>query len=418
MRPSTNVRYGFVTCSSAVNGGGAIMGVAPEMIVGNSYSETAPYESREITGEYQVSTKVTNENNGKTQVNCKAATRTPVQDNTFDGSSGTARKINGSWENVNNNWVCRVRDDVLGPIWTYRQLDLDAQQFVASGRTGAGADDPTKARNTVSKWGGCLEESAAATTAGATTFNVTSLPTDLNPDATRSGSTRWFPHCQDVTYARNASGAQYALGFSSRNTAITKGDVTSSNPNYGSASMLQNFASVCGKPAQRLAALTRAQVTSFVTAPLFHAAGQHVPRHRHDLGRAAALANGPVRGRHRPLAEPHRAQQVIVFMTDGDMQSSTSAYGVHGIEYFGRRVSGSNTGGLDNYHSKRLLAACSAAKARNIDVWVVQIDSAASADMQACATTKGQALFTTSGDGLSEAFATIAEHLAMLRITL
>jgi hypothetical protein len=37
--------------------------------------------------------------------------------------------------------------------------------------------------------------------------------------------------------------------------------------------------------------------------------------------------------------------------------------------------------------------------------------------MQTCATTSNQALYTTSGTGLSAAFTSIAQHLAMLRIT-
>jgi hypothetical protein len=37
--------------------------------------------------------------------------------------------------------------------------------------------------------------------------------------------------------------------------------------------------------------------------------------------------------------------------------------------------------------------------------------------MQSCATTTAQALATTSGTGLSTAFANIAQHLAMLRLT-
>ena len=37
--------------------------------------------------------------------------------------------------------------------------------------------------------------------------------------------------------------------------------------------------------------------------------------------------------------------------------------------------------------------------------------------MQSCATTTNQALATTTGAGLSTAFATIAKQVAMLRVT-
>ena len=62
-------------------------------------------------------------------------------------------------------------------------------------------------------------------------------------------------------------------------------------------------------------------------------------------------------------------------------------------------------------------AECAAAKAKNIDVWTVTIGPSATSQMQSCATTTAQALYTTDGSGLSDEFKTIAKHLAMLRIT-
>jgi hypothetical protein len=53
----------------------------------------------------------------------------------------------------------------------------------------------------------------------------------------------------------------------------------------------------------------------------------------------------------------------------------------------------------------------------NIDVWTVAIDSSASTELQSCATTTSQALYTSNGSGLATAFAKIAKQIAMLRIT-
>jgi hypothetical protein len=109
--------------------------------------------------------------------------------------------------------------------------------------------------------------------------------------------------------------------------------------------------------------------------------------------------------------------RVIIFLTDGDMAPTTTAYSMYGVEAFDKRVAGSTSTSLTTLHNARFLAECAAAKARNIDVWTVSIDTTANAQLTSCATTSAQALATTDGTGLATAFANIARHLAMLRLT-
>jgi hypothetical protein len=109
--------------------------------------------------------------------------------------------------------------------------------------------------------------------------------------------------------------------------------------------------------------------------------------------------------------------RVIIFLTDGDMAPTTTAYSMYGVEAFDKRVAGSSGTSLTTLHNTRFLAECAAAKARNIDVWTVSIDTAANTQLTSCATTSAQALATTDGTGLATAFANIARHLAMLRLT-
>ena len=93
---------------------------------------------------------------------------------------------------------------------------------------------------------------------------------------------------------------------------------------------------------------------------------------------------------------------------------------MYGVEAFDKRVSNagnSSAATLKNLHNARFLAICSAAKARNIDVWTVSIDATANTELTACATTSAQALASADGTGLSTAFASIARRLAMLRLT-
>jgi hypothetical protein len=80
-------------------------------------------------------------------------------------------------------------------------------------------------------------------------------------------------------------------------------------------------------------------------------------------------------------------------------------------------VSNGDFTNLKAYHNARFLAECTAAKQRNISVWTVSIASAATTEMKSCATVATQALATTDGTGLANAFAAIAKQVAMLRIT-
>jgi len=345
--PSTHIRYGFVTYTSTVNAGKAIVALSPAYMVGGTGSANTQwnYESRSQTG------------------------------------------------------------NLLGiPIWKYQQLNFDVRSFVA----GSTVTDPSKTTAATNRWTGCLEE--RATTAGTMSFNTSTLPPDLDPDLVPNSNidTQWKPMWPELFYARN--------NYSSTATATSTGD-SSSSPNIGTPYYYQLGYVSCGKPVSRLAVMTRTQVSSYVNASDFRPIGGTY----HDTGMiwgtrllsptglfAADTASWPAR------QAPNR---VIVFLTDGDMAPSTSIYGMYGNEYYDRRVSGGDFTNLKAYHNARFLAECAAAKARNIQIWTVTIDSSATTQMQSCATTTNQALATTTGAGRSTAFATIAKQVAMLRVS-
>ncbi len=344
--PSTHIRYGFVTYTSTVNAGKAIMSVSSAYMVGgaNSPNKSWNYQTR-----YQYGT-----------------------------SNGT-------------------------PQWRYQQLPLDVSNLVNN----ASATDPTKVSAT-SRWTGCIEE--AATTAGTSSFSLAALPNDLNPDLTPTSNiaTQWKPMWPDVIYARN--------GFGSTATATSTGD-SSSHPNIGSASYLQDGYVSCGKPVARLKTMTRADVSAYVNAADFRPIGGTY----HDIGMiwgTRLLSPGGIFAGDTVAWPGHSApNRVIVFLTDGDMAPNAAIYGLYGIEYYDRRVTNGSFGNARQYHNARFLTECSAAKARNISVWTVSIAPGVSNEMRSCATTSAQALSTNDGTGLSTTFATIAKQVAMLRIS-
>jgi Flp pilus assembly protein TadG len=401
--PATNVRYGFVSYSSVVNPGQAILDVSPSYLVGSGGSSDQPYyQSRRVVADYVSSTSDSTPNN-RSEAACKGTpVRNPSTPLTYN-SSGSATSTYYYWKTTGgffSSSYCVLRVDTLGPRWEYKQLQWDVSSLVngASSMT-----DPTAVDGSKTQWLGCVE--TPVENPGQTVFATNSLPSDLDPDAKPSGAKRWWPHMQDIEYWRTAA------------TDYTNGDDNNNRPSLGSTTMMQSGYSACGKPVKRLGVMARSDIYNYLYATDFVPQGGTY----HDTGMiwgsrlispTGAWANDTATwaGRNPP-------NRVIVFLTDGVMSPNSNSYSMYGYEDYDKRVANGDTSKLTSYHNARFLAACAAAKARNVDVWTVAIASSTSTPLQTCATTTNQALFTTSGNGLSAAFTSIAQHLAMLRIT-
>lgn len=344
----THIRYGFVTYSSTVNAGRAVMDISPKYVVGGVGNSNAywTYNARVLT-------------------------------------------LN-----------------LLGiPIlYSYQPVS----ESLTSYTSGLPTLDPTKI-GVASAWAGCLEE--RYTTPGVSSFNLSSLPYDLDPDLAPTSDirTQWKPMWPEVFYARN--------NFTSTNNSATLLELGSNNPNIGTPTYMQQGYVTCGKPVSRLATMTRAQVSAYVNATDFRPIGGTY----HDTGMIWGTRLLSPNGifANDTAAWPGRQQpnRVIVFLTDGQMAPNTQIYGMYGNEYYDRRVSGGDFNNLTNYHNARFLAECSAAKARNINVWTVSIATTAPSTLVSCATSNSQALATTSGSGLTAAFTNIAKQVSSLRIS-
>ena len=407
--PSTHVRYGFVTYSSTVNAGQAIISKSPSYMLGGSGTNGSTvwnYESRQVTGDFQISSS--SSSNNLSHANCTSTTtRSPATG--YDPSNGRATITSQAWSS--NSGTCKVTTQIVGPTWTYKQFNQDVSQIVA----GNTITDPTKVTGATTSWLGCVEE--RTTTPGVMTFGTTSLPADLDPDLVpTSDNTRWKPLWQDVVYGRNWSNNS-SNGFSSTNTDTTNGDDNNNDPNYGNASLLKSGFVACGKPVQRLKTMSVDDVHDYVYATDFVPIGGTYHDTGMIWGTRLLSPTGIFAGDTAAWPGRSAPNRVIVFLTDGDMAPTPNTYGMYGVEFFDKRVTGGDFSNQKNYHNARFLAECSAAKARNIDVWTVTIAPSATSQMQTCATTTAQALFSTDGTGLSTAFQSIAKHLAMLRIT-
>lgn len=397
--PSTNIRYGFVTYSSMVNAGKAVMDMSPSYVIGGTGTGSWTYQSRENTDDYATDNG-TITTNSKTQSNCPTTVtnRSPAAGYT---TSGTATRTLERW--VSSSGKCTVyTGQTVGPVWTYKPRLLDVGSFVA----GNAVQDPTVVTPSTTRWYGCLEE--RQTNPGQTSFDPDNLPPDLDPDLIPTDDdSRWRPYWPNVVYNR-----------SSYNSYPTTNGDSSSNYDWADTSRQSSGWSVCGKPVQRLKVMTATDISNYVNAPDFVPMGGTY----HDIGMiwgVRMLSPTGIFG-NDTAAWPGRQppKRVIVFLTDGSMAPSTAIYGMYGVEALDRRVTnGASNPSLTNFHNARFLAACDKAKSMNIDVWTVGIRPAADANLTSCASIPGQALTTTSGTGLSSAFQQIAKQVAMLRIS-
>ncbi len=142
----------------------------------------------------------------------------------------------------------------------------------------------------------------------------------------------------------------------------------------------------------------------------------------HDVGMiwGARLASPTGLFQTNVNADPVKYPSVsrhIIFMTDGDMAPSTTAYSAYGEELYDNRVapSGTDNTTLRNYHNNRYVAACNRAKNLGYTVWVIGFGQTLNTQMTTCATA-GRAYFASNTTALSNTFKFIAGQVADLRI--
>lgn len=398
--PTTHVRYGFVTYSSMVNPGKAIIDKSSSYMLSSKWT----YQSRSVDGEYLISSNSGSPTyNSKSSTNCGATTTrdpgtTAAQPYPFK-SDGTAVKTIQQW--YSGAGKCGTYTETWGPKWKYQPVEYDISSFVA----GNSVTDPSKVNGATSRWLGCIEE--RRTTAGATSFSINSLPADLDPERVPSDdATRWKPLWPEVVYNRPTYDA-YPTSDGDDNKYEHHLDVD----------RLKLGKMACAKPVQRLKVMTAEDVRNFVYATDFKALGGTY----HDIGMIwgvrmlspkGVFANDTAAWAGRPAPK-----RLIIFLTDGDMAPSADAYSAYGVEKLDRRVANGDTNNGKTYHNARFLAACEKAQSMNIDVWTISIAASANSQLTDCASAPAQALATTTGDGLSQHFVSIAERVAMLRVS-
>jgi Flp pilus assembly protein TadG len=427
--PTTNLRYGFVSYTSTVNAGAAVRSLSPNFIV-----DQWTYPSRRIVGDsiYGTTSEASFANISEADCNARVG-RSPTTALTYNSNGTASRFTKKSWtaNGFGNAAVgtCVITTQPIRPLWRYENLAFNTSQF----KLGNAVVDPSKLTGATTRWQGCLEERNTTT---ATTFDPANLPPDLDPDLapnTATPGTLWRPMWPEVVYYR---GNTTSVDFSGTSTAVF-GDYhypdsanaadaytnipATARPGLGDwdDNIRGGYVS-CGKPVERLRTMTRTDVENYVNASDFVPQGGTY----HDTGMIWGLRmlspTGPFAADTAAWPGRNAPNRFLIFMTDGDMSPNSCLYGMYGIENYAARVTGSTSGSCNANglarHNARFQAVCSAAKARNIRVFVVAFGQTLTTDLTNCAS-PGQAYYASNNTALNTAFADIAKQVAMLRVS-
>ena len=300
--------------------------------------------------------------------------------------------------------------------WTYQVSSLDVSSFKTGGtlrlaRNSNGtveeqgtytlsalAAAASNGNNTSLTWTGCIEERNTVAT-----DDFDPIPTnafDLDIDRVpNSEATRWRPAIPEMVYNRN-----------NQDTETTSSDFFQPSQS--------NTAFSCNKRAWKLGERTRSDMNNYVYGSDFVPHGGTY----HDIGMiwGARLISptGIFASENATAPNGNPIDRHIIFMTDGDMSPSRTSYTMYGFEKLDNRVDSDESGSSDelkNRHNARFVAACNAARARGITIWVVGFSQALTPQLTACAD-PGNAFTSSDTATLRQQFRQIASRIAQLRL--
>ncbi len=254
-------------------------------------------------------------------------------------------------------------------------------------------------------WDGCIEErqtvqnlAMSPVPSGAKDLDIDAVPT--NTDAT----TQWKLNLNDVEWYRGST------NVTSRTETSLQGDTYRVSSQCPPKAML--FTEVDTTNPSVVPTWLDNYVNTLVASGSTY----------HDIGMIWGARLGSPTGifQTNVNADPTKYPSVsrhIIFMTDGLMAPTTTAYSAYGQELYDNRVapSGTSSSTLVNYHNNRFLAACTKAKNLGYTVWVIGFGTSLTTQMTSCATS-GRAYQANDTTALNNTFKYIAGQVADLRI--
>lgn len=286
--------------------------------------------------------------------------------------------------------------------WTYKKVTRPTSTF----KTGASTPTYTgwKGSAESSTWNGCIEERSTTTDSSFSYSSVSgyspSTAYDINIDLapTSDTATQWGPQWYQISYTR---------GPGTSNTS----NWTTSDTSDGSS-----VTQYCPVEAQQLTEMSQSEFNAYANK-LVAVGGTYL-----DIGMiwgGRMISPDGIFQANVNTAPDNKGEvsRHIIFMTDGEMDTSNYSTSAWGLEWWDHKVTtnGSNTT-ADSRHTSRFLAVCNAIKAKGVRVWVIAFTSSLSTDLQTCAS-ENSSYTASDSDELNTAFLEIAKQIGELRIT-
>ncbi|OQW47092.1 MAG: hypothetical protein A4S16_09740 [Proteobacteria bacterium SG_bin6] len=392
------VRFGFVPYASNVNVG--------RLLPPSYFADTWDYQTRSyLNNSGWTSFIAYNYTYPSRSGNCTANTNTATRQ----------WRVTKNWYN-NYGWLCFHEYSDFGARWQYKLQNVNVSVLkngsgfngsftLQIGNSASGSTTPT---NKTITWDGCIEERK---TVRATNYDpIPSAANDLDIDMvpTSDPNTQWGFALPGLIYARNVLTTWDELNNNEANTA----------DNY-----YNNVPYSCPTAARKLQAWPSASGFESYVDSLTPSGNTY-----HDIGilwgARLMSPDGIFASENRLTPLGGEIERHMIFMTDGDTNTSSTDYAAYGMPWFDRRQTDQNSPpsntDLNNQVNARFAALCKAVKNKNITLWVISFGSGSNAATEQrlsdCATPNR---YFTARDSasLQTTFASIANQISQLRLT-
>jgi len=446
---NARVRYGFVPYSSTVNVGKLLKDLNPSYLADSwNYQSRVPIFVNLSQGtktgsseNYEYPDPAYTTSSGSKYNSQSACTKALPSNQTAysnSGSSTTSQTTSGTTPNITVNVVTRQSQQMLTYYcdgsrrytrtytrtkvttdsykdatnstnvagskfdhWEYRQVTgVDTSTYKTFARTPVLNGSNGASVNYT--WGGCIEERSTSNTADFSYSTISgmspssALDVDIDSAPTGDAKTKWGPLWPEISYRRAGS-----------NSSTWTRNTTTEGASAGT---------YCPAEAKLLAEMNQSSFNTYANS-LTAVGGTYL-----DIGMIwggrllspdgifqdvvnEAPTNGGEVARH------------IIFMTDGQMDTSNYVPTAWGMDWWDLRVTSNGSEDTANArHNSRFLAVCEAIKAKGIRVWVIAFTSGMSTNLKTCASDDSSYIATNATD-LNTAFQEIAKQVGELRIT-
>lgn len=274
--------------------------------------------------------------------------------------------------------------------------------------------------NRTNTWGGCIIE--RATSAFSSNQSAPSSARDMDVDSapTSDDDTKWKVLIPQIAFPR-ASGPGSTPSNSGAAVTVNSSSVSSENSTNGS---WQNYSrywgngwGVCPAAAMKLTTQTASDRSSFQS---YINSLQPLGGTYHDSGMVWGIRllspDGMFADENATAPNNRPISRHIVFMTDGDMSANMGNLTFQGYEWTMHRVGGTSDSDLTNRHDNRFQQLCTAAKSKNITVWVISFGTALNSSLTSCASAN-KAYQAANASQLNDNFQAIARQISKLRLS-